>query len=156
MANITLQFGKYKGKSFENIVSFDREYLVWLAKADISRQNASKEALDFLGGKAQSFKASIASDDEIKALEEQRRRDREEQPEKLCWSVPVPGCSASRFIEIWVDDGEFCVMINSQFSSYPLNAIQSCEVPGSPEIVARIGNVGLTAEHHDALLSLAR
>jgi hypothetical protein len=96
------------------------------------------------------------TESEVDEIIEMHRAEAEDEPKKLCWSVPIPGCSVHRFIEVWIGEGEFCVMINSQFSSYPLNAIQPCEVPGRPEIVAKIGRVGLTAERRDALLQMAK
>jgi hypothetical protein len=91
---------------------------------------------------------------EIEEAEEQDRIASQGEPVRLCWSVPIPGCSALRFIDVWFDEGEFCMMVNSQFSSYPVSAIKPCEVSGKPEIVARLGNVGLTAERRDALLKM--
>lgn len=91
---------------------------------------------------------------EIEEMEELDRINAQDEPVKLCWSVPIPGCSALRFIEVWVDEGEFCMMVNSQFSSHSIDAIKPCQVAGKPEIVARLGNVGLTAERRDALLKM--
>ena len=94
---------------------------------------------------------------EIEEMEELDRIAAQDEPERLCWSVPIPGCEALRFIEIFFckEDGEFCVSVNSQVSSHSVGAIQACEVPGKPEIVAKIGRVGLTAERRDTLLNMA-
>lgn len=92
---------------------------------------------------------------EIEAMEELDRINAQDEPAHLCWSVPIPGCSASRFIDIFFMDSKFCVNINSQYAEYSVEDIQPCEVPGKPEIVARIGKIGLTAERRDALLKMA-
>lgn len=161
MANITLQFGKYRGRSFENIVKSDREYLVWLAKADISRQNASKEALDFLGGDTRSFKASIASKEEIEAVEEQVMRDQEEY-EEIRQSLQIEWVASSgQQIEIKsAMDHQlgmfFRVSVDGKRFQYEVSDIKACQVPNKPEIVAKLGPIGLTAERRNALLKMAK
>ncbi len=159
MASIILQFGKYKGQSLEQIKKSDYEYLVWLAKADVSRQNASKEALDFLGGRARSFSSTIASQEERDALEEERRT---EQSEHEAWEEKFAikwTASGGQSIEICLDqtlsgDFGFSLSVDGKERFYAAADIKP--VSNMSGIVAKIGNVGLTEERRNALRTIWR
>ena len=43
-----LQFGKYKGKSFKDILAFDRKYLEWLIKQDWMSERTEYETINKL------------------------------------------------------------------------------------------------------------
>lgn len=160
MANITLQFGVHKGKSLETIRSFKGgyDYLVWLAGANITRQNASKEAAAFLNEKRvvkQSFSNGPRfSREEIEWVEEQRRieeNEREAWEEK--WMIRWTAKSGQR-IEICLDQtlaGEFgfCLGIDGKERFYAATDIKP--VSDMPGIVAKIGNVGISEERRNAL-----
>jgi hypothetical protein len=158
MANITLQFGKYKGQSLEYIKKFDYEYLVWLAKAGITRQDASKEALDLLGGKAISF-ANRYSEDEIQQMEEGRES---EQAEREAWEEKFAikwTASSGQLIEICLDktlSGEYGFSLSVDGKDRFYTATDIKPVSNMPGIVAKIGNVGLTEERRNALRAIWR
>jgi len=143
MGNIRLNFGGHSGKLLSECPV---GYVWWLSQQGIKRQNASEEAATYL--------ESIKTEDERNIEREERLADEiidarieaYEAAHRLAWTSKT----GHQIIVKHIEDDEFVVSVNG-YESRAIGLVPVCNISG---VVAKVGQVGLTAERYEALKAM--
>jgi hypothetical protein len=165
MSDIILTFGKHKGEKLSQVPA---DYCVWLAdnayNAGVKRAARERLAIQkpVSGDRyTNAWHQFYCSEDEI---EEARKLDRiqtqedEEEAEKcrLEWTTDS---GHEIIVQYKLDDTNpwtptlYLICIDGKWQS-PARDILPYTNPAFPNVAAKVGNVGLTAERRDALLAM--
>jgi hypothetical protein len=161
-----ITFGKHKGFTFEQV---PLDYVKWMAGEEIVRNgvNFSQAARDFVRSKGLGpghFGKPYVSPEEMEEIRfHDEIEEREAEEARAVWE-------AEHMLEWVAGSGQHiriqCVFDVSMNISYEISvdssrqrkAYEIIDLPKSPApgIVAKIGNIGLTAERRDALVAMAK
>lgn len=170
--DITLHFGKHKGKMLSQI---PLDYVLWLAEnareqhvkdashaylVESGNSDVFERSARHTGKYASAYFRTWYSEDELEEREQDERREDEEYLEEfdvltLRWTAQSGAhiVIRSTLLPDTVERG-FEVTVDSRTTYHAENEI--VEVSNVPDIVAKIGRVGLTQERREALLAMIR